>query len=89
MRRFYNLAEKAEVVILPPATNTELSIYERVNLWLIENGKEAAGETGKLFALLIWDEQPGGDGPGGTSDLAQKIEKLGGEVAIINPTKTL
>ena len=87
VRRFYNLGEKAEVVILPPATKTELSIYERVNLWLVENGKEAAGETGKLFALLIWDEQPAGDGPGGTSDLAQKIVKLGGEVAIINPTK--
>ncbi len=87
VRRFYDLCEKAEVVILSAATNTQPSIYERVNLWLVDNGKEAAGETGKLLALLIWDEQPGGDGPGGTSDLAQKIKQLGGEVAIINPTK--
>lgn len=87
VRRFYDLCEKAEVATLPPTSNTELSIYERVNLWLVENGKETAGENGKLLALLVWDEQPAGDGPGGTSDLAQKIKQLGGEVAIVNPTK--
>jgi hypothetical protein len=87
VRRFYELCEKAEVSVLPAATQTEPSIYQRVNLWLVENGKEAAGKEGKLFALLVWDQQPAGDGPGGTSDLAQKIEQLGGEVAIINPTK--
>ncbi|MDQ2918652.1 MAG: hypothetical protein M3R10_02095 [Verrucomicrobiota bacterium] len=86
--RFFALGEKAEVKTLPAvAEEADLSIYERVNLWLVENGREAAGETGKLCALLIWDEQPSGDGRGGTSDLAQRISQLGGEVAVINPTK--
>lgn len=88
VRRFYDLCEKAEVRTLPAvAEDADLSIYERVNLWLVENGREAAGEMGKLCALLVWDEQPSGDGPGGTAHLAQRIGQLGGEVAIINPTK--
>lgn len=86
VRRFYQLCERAEVAILADAPESELSIYERLNLWLVESGEEAAGKTARLCALLIWDERPTGDGPGGTSDLAQRIRQLGGEVAIINPT---
>lgn len=62
-----------------------LSPFESDNIWIIETAREEA-TAGKLYAVLVWDEQSG-DGPGGTSDFAEKIKKLGGEIAIINPTK--
>ncbi len=90
VRRFYALCEKAEVAILSeqlgPAPN-DTSIYARTNLWIIHSAQEEAADPGKIFALLVWDEKPTGDGPGGTSDFQQKICRLGGQIEIINPTK--
>jgi hypothetical protein len=40
-----------------------------------------------LFSVLVWDEEPTGDGPGGTSDFAERVRDLGGVVEVINPTK--
>jgi hypothetical protein len=68
----------------PPAGG--LSPFETNNIWMIEMAREEAG-PGKLYAVLVWDEQPSGDGPGGTSHFAKEIERLGGEVHIVNPTK--
>lgn len=64
----------------------EISVFERNNLWIIDSASQLA-PSGNLFALLVWDEKPTGDGSGGTSDFAHKIEKIGGHIAIINPTK--
>ena len=44
-------------------------------------------QTADESALIVWDEKPRGDGPGGTSDFQQKVCHLGGQVEIINPTK--
>ena len=63
-----------------------LSPFESNNIWLIETARDEAGK-GQLYAVLVWDEKPTGDGPGGTSHFAQKIRELGGHLEIINPTK--
>jgi hypothetical protein len=63
-----------------------LSPFEANNIWMIDMAREESG-SGKLYAVLVWDEKPAGDGPGGTSHFAEEIEKLGGEVNIVNPTK--
>lgn len=63
-----------------------LSPFESNNLWMIDTARELVSPE-KLYAVLVWDEKPAGDGPGGTSDFAKKVEKPGGEVTIINPTK--
>ncbi|MFL6530079.1 MAG: hypothetical protein ACJ8HQ_04090 [Chthoniobacterales bacterium] len=89
VRRFRALASNAQVDTLTPAASKdeqERSIYERTNLWIIETARRAAGEGASLYALLVWDEKPTGDGPGGTSDFERRVCDLGGEVAIINPT---
>jgi hypothetical protein len=63
-----------------------LSAFESNNLWIIDTAREVANPE-KLYAVLVWDEEPKGDGPGGTSDFAEEVEKLGGKIIIINPTK--
>ncbi len=63
-----------------------LSPFESNNVWMLETAREEAG-GGKLYAVLVWDEKPAGDGPGGTAHFAEEIRKLGGEIAVVNPTK--
>lgn len=90
VRRFYALREKAEVATQPERLGKEpndVSIYARTNLWIINTARVEAADSGKIRALLVWDEKPTGDGPGGTSDFEQKVCDLGGLVEIINPTK--
>lgn len=68
----------------PPAEG--LSPFESDNIWMIDTAREEAS-SGKLYAVLVWDEKSAGDGPGGTAHFAKEIEQLGGEVSIVNPTK--
>lgn len=65
-----------------------LSAFESNNIWMIDAAREVVNSE-NLYAVLVWDEKPTGDGPGGTSDFAEEIEKLGGKITIINPTKLL
>jgi hypothetical protein len=62
-------------------------VFARNNLWMINTARAEADDPKNLYALLVWDEKPTGDGPGGTSDFVVQIKKLGGRLAIINPTK--
>ena len=63
-----------------------VSPFESNNLWMLDTAREIA-DPEKLYALLVWDERFTGDGPGGTSDFAEEVERLGGAIVIINPTK--
>ena len=89
VERFYALLEKCEVAMLPAAAGDEeaLDVYSRTNLWIIETARAAAPGSDAIHALLVWDEKPAGDGPGGTADFASRVRGLGGTVAIINPTR--
>ena len=92
VRRFHALRDKAEVATQPERLGkppNDVSIYARTNLWIINTARVEAADSGKIYALLVWDEKPTGDGPGGTSDFEQKVRNLGGLVEIINPTKLL
>lgn len=63
-----------------------LDVFSRNNLWCIEMAV-ALVRPEAIRALLVWDGQPTGDGPGGTSDFAARIRARGGDIAIINPLK--
>ncbi len=69
---------------LPPG---EDSVFARNNLRMIDAARAEAGGPERLYAVLVWDERPTGDGPGGTSDFAARVERLGGHLSIKNPTK--
>jgi tetratricopeptide (TPR) repeat protein len=63
------------------------SVFARNNLWVINTARVEANDPKNLYAVLVWDEQPG-DRPGGTSDFAARVKRLGGHLApVINPTK--
>jgi tetratricopeptide (TPR) repeat protein len=64
------------------------SVFARNNLWMINTARVEANDPKNFYAVLVWDEQPTGDGPGGTSDFAARVKRLGGRLApVINPTK--
>jgi tetratricopeptide (TPR) repeat protein len=64
------------------------SVFARNNLWMINTARVEANDPKNLYGVLLWDEKPTGDGPGGTSDFANRVKRLGGRLApIINPTK--
>lgn len=63
------------------------TIWQRNNLWMLFNAlaegcDEKTGDP-NLTLIALWDGAEG-DGPGGTGDLVQKVEKLGARVEIIN-----
>ena len=90
VRRFHALRGMAEVATQPERLGEapdEVSIYARTNLWMLNTARVEAADSAKIHALLVWDEKPTGDGPGGTSDFESRVRNLGGLVEVINPTK--
>jgi hypothetical protein len=62
-----------------------VSVFERNNLWVLNTAHCEDPKEG-THALMVWDENPTGDGPGGTSHFAAESEHLFGPPAIVNPT---
>ena len=90
--RFENLSGRESVKTFQPSGELKSppdgsSVFALTNLRMINAARAEAGEPDKLYAVLVWDEKPTGDGPGGTSDFAARVENLGGHIAIINPAK--
>jgi len=91
--RYFNLRDRQGVQVFlqsdrlksPPK---DASVFTRNNLWMLNTARVEANDPKNLYALVVWDEKPTGDGPGGTSDFAARVKKLGGRIAPpINPTK--
>jgi hypothetical protein len=88
VERFYALREKSEVSTQPERLGkapNDVSIYARTNLWMINTARVEAADSGKIHALLVWDEKPTGDSSGGTSDFQARTRNIGGVIEIINP----
>lgn len=64
----------------------EYNIWQRNNLWTLFNALTEASDpkTGdpNLTLIALWDGE-GGDGPGGTADLVEKVESFGARSRII------
>ncbi|AEW00101.1 hypothetical protein Niako_3807 [Niastella koreensis GR20-10] len=89
-QRFYELRKKPEVQTfwmsdLEPNQSKDISPFAAANIKMIQMGIAETSSPGNLYAILIWDQQPVGDGPGGTADFAARVKEAGGQVAIINP----
>jgi hypothetical protein len=88
VRRFHALREKAEVATQPDRLGkapNDVSIYARTNLWMINTARVEANDSAKIHAVLVWDQKPTSDGPGGTSDFESRVRNLGGLIEIVNP----
>jgi hypothetical protein len=91
-RLFRDLRARESVKTFLPSDRPELrpggeSVFADNNLRMLEAARAEADDPSNLYAVLVWDEQPTGDGPGGTSDFAARVKQLGGRLSVINPTK--
>jgi tetratricopeptide (TPR) repeat protein len=66
-------------------------IWQRNNLWMLFNaldeGCDPKSADPNITLIALWDGE-GGDGPGGTGHLVEKVKDLGSQPAVIN-TKEL
>lgn len=62
------------------------SIWQRNSLWMLHNALTAGGDD-CVTLIALWDSEPTGDGPGGTSDLVDKVDRRGAKAIIINTKK--
>jgi tetratricopeptide (TPR) repeat protein len=62
------------------------NIWQRNNLWMLHNALTAGGDD-CVTLIALWDCEQTGDGPGGTSDLVQKVERRGAKAIVINTKK--
>jgi hypothetical protein len=65
----------------------DYNIWQRNNLWMLHNALAAGGDD-CVTLIALWDKEPTGDGPGGTSDLVQKAERRGAKTVIIDTKET-
>lgn len=68
----------------PPAEGED--VFERNNIWCRDTAYSLVPPE-RVRVILVWDENATGDGPGGTSDFADRVKRSGGDVAVINPTR--
>ena len=58
-----------------------VSVHERNNLWLLLQCPRLG--RGKVRFLCLWNRQ-GGDGPGGTKDIVDRVSRQHGQVRILD-----
>ena len=80
-------ADKAEYLPAWLRSKPDYNIWQRNNLWMLHNALAAGGDD-CVTLIALWDKEPTGDGPGGTSDLVRKVQERGAVPKIIN-TKQL
>jgi hypothetical protein len=84
--RFDKLVKKLPVHLLPAAKDNKENdnIWERTNLWMLDNALKNGGNNMTLIAL--WDGK-GGDGSGGTEHMVNVAKEHEAEVIIIEIDK--
>jgi hypothetical protein len=76
-------ADKAEYLPEWVRSKPDYDIWQRTNLWMLHNALAAGGDE-NVTLIALWDREPTGDGPGGTSDLVTKVERRGAKTVIID-----
>ena len=81
--RFDHLTANHAVHILQESSSADNTIWERTNLWMLEEALEGGGNNLTLIAL--WDGKKG-DGNGGTEHMVQVAKKSGANTVVIDIT---
>jgi len=58
-------------------------IWQRTNLWMLYNALAGGGDE-NVTLISLWDGEPTGDGPGGTSHLVREAEERGAKSVVLN-----
>ena len=64
----------------------DYSIWQRNNLWELENGLAHGSAATTLIAL--WNHEPG-DGPGGTEDMVRIAQERGARTIVLDARELL
>jgi len=76
-------ADKADYLPAWLRSKPDYDIWQRNNLWTLHNALAAGGDD-CVTLIALWDRQPTGDGPGGTSHLVAKAEGRGAKTVVID-----
>lgn len=87
-RQFYELLKNIDSRVLQPtadlpkwlAEREGYDIWQRSNLWMMHNA--LAHGSSRVTLLALWNGHTG-DGPGGTADMVDQIQRRGGEVILL------
>jgi tetratricopeptide (TPR) repeat protein len=80
-------ADRAEYLPAWLRSKRDYNLWQRNNLWMLHNALAAGGDD-CVTLIALWDREPTGDGPGGTSDLVAKAERRGAKTVIIDTKAT-
>lgn len=81
-KRFDRLVQMLPVHILPESSTEERDqVWERANLWMLQNALQNGGEN--LTLIAVWDRK-GGDGSGGTEHMVEVANDQNAKVKIID-----
>ncbi len=78
--------DEAEYLPVWLRSKPDYNIWQRNNLWMLHNALAAGGDD-CVTLIALWDKEPTGDGPGGTSDLVDKVERRGAKAVVIDTKK--
>lgn len=84
VERFDRLAGKVPPRVLGDAEERDGDIWQRSNLWMLDDALAGGGEHVTLIAL--WNGQEG-DGPGGTGDLVERARERRARTVILDTGK--
>jgi tetratricopeptide (TPR) repeat protein len=82
-----DVADESEYLPAWLRSKPDYGIWQRNNLWMLFNGLDEGcdpkSSDPNITLMALWDGA-GADGPGGTGDLVEKVEKLGARCEVIN-----
>lgn len=87
-RKYYDLLRKNPPRVLQPSKDLprwlsqrqNYTVWQRNNLWMLHNA--LANGSSRVTLIALWNGKAG-DGPGGTADMVDQIQRRGGEVVRI------
>ena len=76
-QRFEALLEERPFHILPDEPSSELNIWQRTNLWMLNS--VLSHKVNRVTVIVLWDGNAA-DGPGGTRDMVKQARAFGARV---------
>ena len=82
--RFDALLNARPVHVLPDEPSSNLDIWQRTNLWMLDSVLSHAGAN--VTVIVLWDGNAA-DGPGGTKDMVKRAQAIGARVVHLDAAK--
>ena len=84
LKRFELLLKAGPCHILPDDPLSELNVWQRTNLWMLDSVLSHAGTDATV--IVLWDGNSA-DGPGGTEDMVKRAHAIGARVVHLDAAK--